>query len=176
MNKKLLLTLAIFGVMTTGLVTVKPAYGFWPFDAFKNESQQEAETNNQLPLIIQKLVDRFGLNQDEVKQVFEETRTERQGQMQAGFEEKLNQEVADGNLTEEQKQLILTKHEELKAKRQADKDSWQNMTREQRQEVKQNQRQEMETWANDNGIDLKYFGGMGIRGRFPREMKPGFDQ
>lgn len=116
-------------------------------------------TQENYPSIIQKLVEKFGLKESDVKAVFDQDRQERQAQMQAKFEEKLNQAVKDGKLTEDQKQLILAKHKELQARRATKPENWQNMTREQRQEFNQAQRKELEDWAKQNNIDLQYFFG-----------------
>lgn len=115
--------------------------------------------------IIQKLVQKFGLKESDVQTVFNEARQERQSQMQAKFEERLNQLVKDGKITEAQKQAILAKHKELQEKKQQEVQSWQNMTPEQRRQAKEVQKQELESWAKQNGIDLKYFFG-GRMGRF----------
>lgn len=84
------------------------------------------------PSVIQKLVQKFGLKESDVQTVFDEARQERQSQVQAKFEERLNQWVKDGKLTESQKQAILAKHKELQEKKQNELQNWQNMTPEQR--------------------------------------------
>lgn len=99
--------------------------------------------------MVQKLAERFGLNQDELKSFFEEEREAHQEKMQAQFEERLNQAVADGKITEAQKQLILQKHEELRAARQEN--------REEKQEDRETRRAELEAWAKEKGIDMKFF-------------------
>ncbi len=82
------------------------------------------------------IAQKFGLAENDVQSVFDEMRSEHQQEMKALFEQKLTQEVTDGKITEAQKQAILAK------------------------------RQELEVWAKDQGIDLKYlFGGhRGLRG------------
>lgn len=132
MNKKILipaLFLAILSLTAFGVTSIK------------------AQGNGNYPPIVQKLVERFGLNEDEVKQVFDEARGERQAQMQANFEERLNQAVTGGRITQEQKELILSKHEEMQANRE--------MTEHQ---------EEMKNWAQENGIDLSQIGFLGPRG------------
>lgn len=117
------------------------------------------------PPIVQKLVERFGLNEDEVKAVFDEERTERQQQMQARFEERLNQAVSEGKITEEQKQAILAKKEEM----QANFGQFKDLSPEERREKMEAHREEMKTWAEENGINLDslpMFLGKGPRGGF----------
>ena len=102
-NKKLVIAVVTFTILTlagtigVGKILAQDAYNY--------------------PPIISKLVERFGLNEDEVKSVFDEARQEHQVQMQAKFGEKLDEAVKNGELTEDQKQAILKKHEEMKAKR-----------------------------------------------------------
>lgn len=149
-NKLLLpvLALVIFGLAVLGVSQVKA------------QGQQ-----GKYPLIIQKLVERFGLKESDVQAVFDEVRQERQLQMQERFEERLDQAVKDGKITESQKQAILAKHKELAEKRLQNPKDWQNMTPEQRRQAMQEQKKELESWASQNGIDLKYFfGWFGMRG------------
>ena len=139
----LVLTILSAGIFGTGKVVAESSQGNYP-------------------PIIQKLVQKFGLKENEVQVVFDEARKERQTQMQTKFEERLNQIVADGKLNEAQKQMILAKHKELAEKRGTKPENWQNMTPEQRRQYMETQRQELEAWAKQNNIDLQYFlGGFG---------------
>jgi hypothetical protein len=116
-----------------------------------------AQDGNGYPLIIQRLVERFGLNADEVQEVFEEVQGERHQEMGARFEEKLDEMVAAGTLTEEQKNAILAK----KAEMQADCEGMRDLTPEERQTKMEEHRAEMEAWAEENGIDLALIGPLG---------------
>jgi len=132
-------------------------------------SKANAQTTpNNVSNIIQKLSQRFGLNENDVKQVFDQNRQERQSQMETKFEERLNQAITDGKITQAQKELILTKHEQLQAERNANLTNWQNLTPDQRRTEMEKQRTDMKTWATDNGIDTSFvfdgFGKMGGRG------------
>ncbi len=125
-------------------------------------SKVQAENQQvKFPPIIQKLVERFGLKESDVQTVLNEVRRERQQQMQTRLEERLNQAVKDGKITESQKQAILAKHKELQEKRLQNKQDWQNMTPEQRRQAMQEQSQELKSWASQNNIDLEYFFGWG---------------
>ncbi len=144
MNKYLtigFLTIAIFGVVAVA------AGGVYAFGGGGN-----------YPSIIEKLVEKFGLNPDEVQAVFDEARQERQAQMQAQmqnrFQEQLNQAVTDGKITSEQMELILAKRAEL-------------------QEQGMQNRQEMQQWAEENGINMMMFGSMGKMGFGDRGMRKG---
>ncbi|MFC1649790.1 hypothetical protein ACFL2C_03720 [Patescibacteria group bacterium] len=110
------------------------------------------------PPIVQKLAEKFGLNEDEVASVFEENREEHYAQMQAKFTERLDEAVASDQITTEQKELILQKQEELRAFRQENHDAAMEMSPEERHEFHENHRNELKIWANENGIDLDVFG------------------
>jgi hypothetical protein len=105
--------------------------------------------------IIQKIADKFKLNKDEVKAVFDENKVERQGKMKERFEENINKAVESGKITEAQKSAILAKHEEMQTKRDALKD----LPQEERRAAMQKLHEEMVNWAKDNGIDMSQFAG-----------------
>ena len=137
MSRKLMITLALVG---TTLVGVGAA------------SRVRAQDARYYPPIISTLAEKFGLSEDEVKDAFDEIRAENQVEMQTRQEERLGEAVSDGVITEEQKQLILDKQEEMRA---------------QNQERRREHQAEMEAWASEHGIDLaamhEYMGG-GRRG------------
>lgn len=126
--------------------------------------------------IASKLAEKFGLNQEDVQAVFTQDREERQAQMETQFEQRLTDAVLAGNLTEEQKQAILAKHQELQTARQTERDAerqdWQNMTQEERQTAMEERRTEMaahrqalQTWADQQGIDQQYLFGLVFEGK-----------
>ena len=130
MNKKLLIiALALVVLAGVGFATVK---------AYADDSQGPRST------IIEKLVERFGLNQDEVEQVFNEVREERQAQRQARWEERLNALVQEGKITEDQKAAIIAKHEEMRAEKEANMDAWKDLSPEERHAKREEYRDEMD--------------------------------
>jgi hypothetical protein len=130
--------------------------------------------------IIDRLVERFGLNKNDVQQVFDKERSDRQAEMQAKFVEQLDKLVSDGKITTEQKEAILAKKEEMQAAMQnnvgqRDPEEFKNLTQEERKAEAENRKAEMETqqkaleqWSKDNGIDVQYLrlldGGFGPMG------------
>jgi len=98
------------------------------------------------------LAEKFGKSEDEVQAVFDQVRDQRQAEMQQTQQDRLDQAVADGNLTEDQKQIILAKKAELQQQRQADR------------KMRQTYQQELKTWADENGIDTQYLFGLGTGG------------
>ena len=133
MNKKLLIpTLGLFALVGLGVLGASAV------------SAQDGE----YPPFIEGLSERFGLNQDEVKTFFDEQMEVRHDQMMQAKEERLDQVVADGVITEEQKQALLNKWEEMRQER-------------------EQERKEMQAWFEENGIDqeaLRDYWGFGPKG------------
>lgn len=117
----------------------------------------------------QKIAEHFNLNQDDVDNFFESERENRQAEMQQKQEDRLSNLVSEGKLTEEQKQKIIEKCEEMKADREANgenfgkrnKGDFKEMTEEERQVERDKREQERETrqsemkgWLKEIGIDV----------------------
>lgn len=113
--------------------------------------------------LVQKIASKFGLKQTDVQSVFDEHKKEMDTKRQANYETRLTQLVRDKKITEAQKQLILAKHKELEAKRDSFKDSFKNMTEEQRKAAIQAEKTDLENWVKQNNIDVKYLMGGGMR-------------
>jgi hypothetical protein len=113
--------------------------------------------SNMQQTFIQKMVQKFGLKESEVQAVFDEARKEHISQIKARFEEKLNTAVKNGELTEEKKQIILGKQQELEKDRSANLEKLKNMTQDERRQALEKQKSDLEQWAKQNSIDLKYF-------------------
>lgn len=115
-------------------------------------SAQETNNGDTAPhgpaALIDKLVERFGLNRDDVQQVFDEEHAARQADMEAKFEDRLSQAVTDGKLTEEQKAALIQKHEEM----QAEMENLKDLSPEERQAQMKQHHEEMKTWLEEQGI------------------------
>lgn len=129
------------GLLAVGAVGVLPSY---------------AQDSKTYPPIIQKLAERFNLNQDEVAEVFEEQRAEHHAKMLANFEDKLSEKVESGDITEEQKQAILDKYQEMRAK--MDELVQADLDKEEAHEQIRAYHEELRAWAQKQGIDLPLFG------------------
>ena len=133
MNKKIVVTVLTLALASSALVASRTsAQGILGGDSF-----------------ISTLAQKFGKSEEEVRTVFDEVRDQRRAEMQTRQAEKLDQAVTDGNLTEDQKQMILDKKAELQAERQDDGEN------------RQAHQQELKTWAEENGIDTQYLFGFG---------------
>lgn len=104
-----------------------------------------AQTNESpFESLIARIAEKFNLKTEDVQSVFDEHKQTRQEEMKAKFEERLSVLVKAGKLNEAQKKLIMAKKEELMNKKQT---------------LRQQHREEMQKWAEENGIDLNLFSG-----------------
>ena len=117
-----------------------------------------AETDD-VQTFAQKLAQKLGIEESKVKTALTELHSERQAEIKKKVEERLNQLVTEGKLTREQKDKILAKQKELSEKREANKEALKNKTTEERKELMEKEREELKTWAKENGIDLQYLMG-----------------
>lgn len=120
--------------------------------------------------LIQKIAQKFGLKQADVQSVFDEHKKEMGTKREANYEARLTTLVTEGKITEAQKQLILAKHTELQSKREANRTAMQNMTAEQRKAAMEAHKTELESWAKQNNIDVKYLFGGDMKGRGMKMM------
>ncbi len=134
-------------------------------------AQEPADTNPH-DTLIKKLVSKFNLKESDVKAVFDEVHTERHAAMEKRFEERLSQAVLDGKINATQKAAILKKHEELENQREAERNTWKNMSTAERRAAMEKKKSEMEAWAKANGLEnLQNLFGFGMgKGGFHRGM------
>jgi len=119
--------------------------------------------------LVQKIADRFGLSESEVQAVFDEDREDMRARMEIAYEDRLGGAVASGDITEEQKELILDKRAELEALRDGHHSDMTDgdLTEEERDThmaEMQAMHDELSLWAEEKGIDLKYLMGFGMKG------------
>jgi len=127
-----------------------------------------AQDSSNYPPIVQKIAERFNLNVSDVQEVFDEERDERRADMYAHFAERLNDLIAEGKLTEAQKEAILDKHEEMQDKMEELKD----LSHDERKEKMQALHEEFRVWLDVQGIDLTLVGPFGHG--FTRGFHKGF--
>ena len=111
------------------------------------------DSGNHQPLV-QRLTERFNLDAGEVEEVLSQHRGEMKAQGQARFEERLNQAVEEGRITEEQKQAFLQKKAQWQ-------EECQGLSFEERGQKREEHQAEMRSWLEENGIDLGQLGGFG---------------
>lgn len=113
-----------------------------------------AQESISYPPIVQKLADRFGLNPDEVEEVFEEERANHHAQVLQNFEDRLDEAVSEGKITFEQKEAILDKHEEMQAKMSELLNK--GLSPYQMHEEMRAHHEELRAWAEEHDIDIPF--------------------
>lgn len=113
-----------------------------------------AQEETTYPVIVQRLAEKFSLDKDEVKQVFDEVRDEHHADMYALWVERLDSLVADGKLSQTQKDALIAKYEEMHDKRM----DLVTLDPEARRAEMQKLHDEFKSWAEDQEIDLSLIG------------------
>jgi len=108
--------------------------------------------DGEYPLFVERFAERFDLDPDEIMDFMEEFKEEKAAEMEAGFEEKLDELVENGDITSGQKQAILDKKEEMESF----KESLEDMTIAEAREALKDHKEELKDWAEDNDLELKY--------------------
>lgn len=144
MNKKILASALVLGVI--GLA----GYG-------ASETVRADNVTN-LPPLLQRVVEKFSLNRDEVQSVVDGYRTERQAERKQDVEKRLLQAVADGKITEEQKNTILEKMTSW----QAQMGTMRDLTAEERKTKMEEHRTEMKNLEDSIGVNLRDVIGNGM--------------
>jgi hypothetical protein len=112
-------------------------------------AQTASETYSPL---VQKLAERFGLQESDVQAVFDEERLQQHQRMEQRMQEKLEQAVEDGQITLAQKEAIIAKHQEMVSEHQAHMDEWRTKSPAERKLLRDAHKQEIEQWAEENGL------------------------
>ena len=84
---------------------------------------------------IDKLVEKFNLDKDEVEEFFKEIREERKERFRKRGEARLDAAVKNGEITEEQKQLIVDKRNELHEEFKQNRETFKNLSTEEKKEI-----------------------------------------
>lgn len=120
-------------------------------------------------VLIERLVQKFGLKAGDVQAVFDDVHTQRQIKMQEKSKAHLDQLVKDGKITTAQEQLITAKQKEIVGAMLATRDGMQDKTPAERKAAMAAQKAELESWAEQNGIDISLLRPLGhwgmMRGR-----------
>ena len=144
MNKNLIIATV---VVATALGAALPAA------AYAQSGNASIGKNNS---IVDKIANKFNLNKDEVKKVFEENRAEHQAKKNITASERLATLVSEGKITQSQADKITAKRAEIKASMESNREAMHNKTKIERKEAMEAKKTELEKWASDNGIDSKF--------------------
>ena len=110
---------------------------------------EEAERTS----LIDRIIAQFNLNKDDVQKVVDQERTQRQQEHRDRVVASLTDAVTQGKITEEQKNMILAKHEEMQKTRTEERTAGDRTAN---RAARAQERQEMVQWAKDNNIDTQY--------------------
>lgn len=102
--------------------------------------------------IVSRIAERFGVSESEVQSVVDEYRSEQQAEREAAKDEHLSSLVEAGTLTEEQRAELEAFHDERHELKEELRD--QDLSREEIREAMEGLRDEVEAWAEAEGIDL----------------------
>ncbi len=146
------------------LVVPIAALGLIAVLAFSNVDEANAQERQwSKGSFAQAIAEKFNLDQTQVEEVMQDFHQQnmevRQQEMQTRLEERLDQAVAEGKLTDAQRYAILEKHEEMHDKMEELRD--QDLSPDEMHEQMADIRDEMEVWAQEQGIDFDLFMRMG---------------
>lgn len=111
-----------------------------------NSSDVAKAQNNNNQNMADKLAEKLNLNESQVSEAMEQIHSERQAEMKERISQKLDEAISDGVITAEQKEKILARQTEMEQKR-------------------ERERQEMQAWEEENGIDMSKLKDYGIGGK-----------
>lgn len=118
-------------IMALGLAAASVIGGATVVGATTANAQSNSDT------LVERIASKFNLNENDVSAVFDEYRDEKHQQMEARMSEALQQKVDDGVITTNQKAAIEDKLASLEQQRESERTA-------------------LQTWADENGIDMKY--------------------
>ncbi len=134
--------------MTRNLIVLVLALGVLLAGSFFSVQAVRADTDTGMRFpLVESLAERLGLSEDEVTTALEDVREERRVQVQERKEDGLDEAVADGVITGEQKQTLLEQQQE----------KWEGCAQ---------HHEEMQEWMEDSGIDFESLREYGYGGRF----------
>ena len=107
--------------------------------------------------LVQFIAERFDLDEEEVLSAMEDFQEQQHEEMGVQFENRLTQAVLDGKITEDQREMILQKYEEMRVERESSWAALREMSLEERRDEIMARHEELRSWAEENGIDLSYF-------------------
>lgn len=117
-------------------------------------SAQSAHDGN--ATIVDRLVEKFDLNKDEVQAVFQEQHQERHAQMATERSERIADAVSTGKITQEQADYLTAAFEDIDALRDS------IVPGEENDEIRAQVREKMlavHNWADENDVDLRALNG-----------------
>jgi hypothetical protein len=129
---------------------------------------------NPMASLVNAIATKFNLNTSDVQQVFDDQHAQMQAQRLDQYKTRLATAVTNGKLTQDQADKIIAKVQELQTQREANRDSMEGKTIEERRQIMQQEMTSLKQWATDNNIPMEYLRfGMGGKGPGHRGMMDG---
>ncbi len=123
-----------------------------------------ATNSNGQQTLVEKIASKFNLNKDEVQKVFDEEHASREAKHEQKMNERLDQAVKDGKLTQDQADKLKAKLKEMHDIREKNRDS-----KQENREAMKKQMDDFKQWLKDNNIPDEYGMPMGGPGRGHRD-------
>jgi flagellum-specific peptidoglycan hydrolase FlgJ len=118
-----------------------------------------AKDSSSQSTLVSALASKFNLKQSDVQAVLDQQAQTREASQQAKEKTRLDQAVKDGTLTQAKEDLIIAKQAEIKQRM----NSLSSMAASDRKTALQQLQKDTKTWAQQNGIDLKWVQPFGQR-------------
>lgn len=122
----------------------------------------KADDSKTFSPLVKRMIERFNLNENEVEEVVDEFRDEHHFRMQERMAERLGNLISEGLITEEQKDSLLDKFAEMRMEHEEMMGVRWKMTEEQRLAAYDAHRDQLESWATENGLNLNEI--LGVHG------------
>lgn len=116
----------------------------------------QSDTSTSSSSIVDKIASKFNLNKADVQKVFDEEHATREAEREQKSKDELAALVKAGTLTQAQADKITAKRAEMKADMEANRDAMKDKTEAERKAAMDAKKAELDKWASDNGIDVKY--------------------
>jgi competence protein ComGC len=147
--KTLAKSLIVGGVLgTVGLTSIAGVH------IASAETAGGSASSDPMSSLVQKIATKFNLNKDDVQKVFDEDKAAREAEHDKQVDARLQKLVDAGTITSAQKTAIENKLKELKEARQADREEMKTLSDTERQSKMDERKNELESWAKEQGIDL----------------------
>lgn len=149
-----------------GAITAISAAGFTGVNIAN--AATTTESTNPMSSLVDAVASKFNLDKTQVQAVFDEQRSTMEAEREAEIKTQVAQLVTDGKLTQDQADKINAKRAELQKEREANRDTMQSMSTDERKAEMEKHKTELDTWFSDNGIHEQYrYLLMGGRGHGP---------
>jgi competence protein ComGC len=119
-------------------------------------TSSSATNTDPMSSLVDAIATKFNLNKNDVQQVFDTQKAQRDADRETKIKAEVAQLVTDGKITQAQADLINEKRAELQKQRETDKTSFDSMTDTERKTAMDKKRTDLESWAKQNNIDTQY--------------------